>query len=48
MDGNEIGRAMTSMLVSLVLVALIAGAGLVLLIQWLWPTLKAWIHWATG
>ena len=48
MDGNEIGRAMTSMLISLVLGSLIAGAGVVLLVQWLWPTVKAWIHWATG
>lgn len=48
MDGREFDKAMTSMLRHFVLGALFAGAGVVLLVQWLWPTVKAWIHWATG
>ena len=48
MDYRELNKATASMLKDFVLGALFAGAGVVLLVQWLWPTVKAWIHWATS
>lgn len=48
MYGSRMGEAIATFLLVFLAVAFASGIAIVLLAQWLWPILKAWLHWATG
>lgn len=48
MNGNDLSReiARQAFIVAVLIFGSTITAGL--LARWLWPVVKAWIHWATG
>jgi hypothetical protein len=48
MNGNDLSREIARQ--AFIVAVLIFGSGIAagLLARWLWPVVKAWIHWATG
>jgi hypothetical protein len=48
MDGRQIDNAIQSAVMSAMYAGMFVGAIGVLVVQWVWPFLRVWIHWATG
>lgn len=48
MYGNRMGEAIATLFLVYLAVAFAMGIVVTLLAQWMWPILKAWLHWVTG